>query len=70
MTYDSIDDLTLICILKTRHQDEGELWQRFQKTCDRQGVLAMWDQLRESLKRLKAAGTIEYVKGKGVRRLS
>lgn len=65
---ETIDDVILECILKTRYQDEDELWDRFRKRCDRLKIYPMWGQLREGLGRLKKAGKLTYAKGKGVKR--
>lgn len=68
MTYESIDDVALEAVLKTRFQGEEELLARYIRICNKAKIIPLWGQLREALHRLKSAGKIKYVKGSGVKR--
>jgi hypothetical protein len=60
----SIDDLVLECLPRTTYTSEKTFWEKYQRLCDRQGVLALPGQCKTALRRLHAAGKIAVKDGK------
>lgn len=63
MEYETIDDLLLDSINKTRAMTEKELWERVGRNAKKAGVVVMYGQIREAGKRLLRAGKIRLVSG-------
>jgi hypothetical protein len=63
----TIDDLVLACIARTTYTSETTLWTKYERICLPHDCLALPGQCKAALTRLKAAGKIVFVKGKGVK---
>ena len=63
----TIDDLVLACIARTTYTSESTLWTKYERTCARHDCMALPGQCKAALGRLKDAGKIVFVKGKGVK---
>jgi hypothetical protein len=66
--YETIDDLMLDCVTKSKVIDSPTLWTRFCDSCGRNGILAMPAQAKHSIKRLIESGKIVRI-GNGVKRV-
>ena len=60
---ESIGDLVLLSLLKTRAITADELWARYEKTCKRFNVLPLWGQVQAAAKRLRESGKLRVVDG-------
>jgi len=58
---ETIADLVLLSMLKTRAITPDELWERYQKTCKRYHVLPLWGQLKTAANRLRQEGKLKVV---------
>lgn len=65
----SIGDIVLSVIPKTRPLGEQELIERYKKACDKHKVLALHGQLKTALKRLFQENQIAFVTVDGTKRV-
>lgn len=54
----AIDELALECINFSRPLNQQELWNRYEKLCNRRNVTPLVGQLKQALKRLWKSGQI------------
>lgn len=56
--YQTIDDIILDCVNKTRGQTSLEVWERYQTACKRLDILPLPGQAKTAVTRLLQAGKI------------
>jgi hypothetical protein len=65
---ENLTDIALSCIPKTRYINEIEFWDRYERYCKNQGIIAFPAQAKNAIQKLKRSGKITHVKGKGIKK--
>ena len=69
MTYDSIDELVLDSVNKTRPMPEREFWERLERNGKRGNAMILIPQIEGACKRLIREGKLNFVTEGGVKKI-